>query len=166
MAPDRITGQQYQVAPNSNNITNINPLYTQSIAGNFTSRDATQASVQASYRALNWLSFTGNLGYNLQNASTQAYTPPGEPSDESGGLTLGSLALTRQTGTGMEGDVTATAMKDVGRLTARLSGQLEESTRNFQQFTTTGTTFNSIGATTAGGGHGANEQFLRDTGQD
>ncbi len=148
LAPDRITGQQYQVAPDSNNITNINPLYTQSIAGNWTSRDAAQASVQASYRPLNWLSFTGNLGYNLQNANTQAYTPPGEPSDESGGLTLGSLALTKQTGTGMEGDLTATAMKDIGKLTARVSGQVEESNRQFQQFTTTGTTFNSIGATT------------------
>ncbi len=66
----------------------------------------------------------------------------------------------------MEGDVTATAMKDVGRLTARLSGQLEESTRNFQQFTTTGTTFNSIGATTLAAATVPNEQFLRDTGQD
>lgn len=150
LAPDPVTGQRYQVAPDSNNITNINPLYTQSIAGNFTDRDATQASAQATYRPFNWLSLRGNLGYNLQNANTQAYTPPGEPSDESGGLTLGSLALTKQTGTGLEADASATATKDIGRLTARLSGQVEESNRDFTQFTTTGTTFNSIGARTLG----------------
>ena len=146
LAPDKITGARYVVAPDSNNITNINPLFTQSIAGNWTNRTAAQLSGQITYRPLDWLSFVGNIGYNLQNAKTQGFTPPGEPSNEAGGLTLGSLALTHQTGSGLAAWVSTTAMKRIGKLTSRFSLQVEETNRDFQQFNTTGTTFSSVGS--------------------
>jgi TonB-linked SusC/RagA family outer membrane protein len=148
LAPDRITGQRYIVAPDSNNVTNTNPLYTQSIAGNWTNRTAAQLSGQVTYRPLNWLSFVGNVGYNLQNAKTNAFTPPGVPSDEAGGLTIGSLAITTQTGSGLAAYLSTTAIKEIGQLTARVSAQVEESNRDFQQAVTTGTTFNSVGSQT------------------
>jgi TonB-linked SusC/RagA family outer membrane protein len=152
LAPGVATGTKYVVSPDSNNLTNLNPLYSQSITGNIQHRTASQLSGNLTYRPSNWLTFTANLGYNRQEELTQVYTPPGLPSDGSGGVTLGNLSYTQMQADGLDGFVSATAMHDFGQLTARFTGQVEESHRQMLNMQGTSGTFSSIGAVSLNAG--------------
>ena len=146
LAPGTATNTKYVVSPDSNSLTTLNPLYSQSITGNSQKRTASQLSGNLAYRPYNWLTFTGNIGYNRQEELTQLYTPPGLPSDGAGNLTLGSLSYTQVQADGLDAFVSATALHDFGQLTTRFTGQLEETHRQMLNVQGTSGTFSSIGA--------------------
>ena len=146
LAPGAATNTKYVVSPDSNSLTTLNPLYSQSITGNSQKRTASQLSGNLAYRPYNWLTFTGNIGYNRQEELTQLYTPPGLPSDGAGNLTLGSLSYTQVQADGLDAFVSATALHDFGQLTTRFTGQLEETHRQMLNVQGTSGTFSSIGA--------------------
>ena len=138
-------GTKYKVSPDSANPTVLNPLYLQTISGNVSKRSAAQLSANIQYRPFNWLTLAGNVGYNRQEGTGELFTPPGLPSDEAGGLTTGSLSYTEQHGDGIDAHASATVLRDIGALTARLTGQLETTRRHFIQFAATGTNFSTVG---------------------
>ena len=138
-------GTKYKVSPDSANPTVLNPLYLQTISGNVSKRSAAQLSANIQYRPFNWLTLVGNVGYNRQEGTGELFTPPGLPSDEAGGLTTGSLSYTEQHGDGIDAHTSATVLRDIGALTARLTGQLETTRRHFIQFAATGTNFSTVG---------------------
>ena len=146
LAPGEERGTKYKISPDSANPTILNPLYSQSISGNSTRRNAAQLSGNLNYRPFNWLTIVGNLGYNRQEGISDLYSPPGLPSDEAGGVTLGSISYTEQHADGLAGYTSATVMRNIGLMTARFTGQLETSKRKFLQFNATGTDFTIIGA--------------------
>ena len=152
LAPGTATNTKYVVSPDSNNLTNLNPLYSQSITGNNQKRTAGQLSGNLSYRPYNWLTFTGNIGYNRQEELTQVYLPPGLPSDGAGNLTLGNLSYTQTQADGLDAFVSATALHDFGQLTTRFTGQLQESHRQMLNVQGTSNTFSSIGAVSLNAG--------------
>jgi len=146
LAPGDDFGVKYKISPDTANPTILNPLYSQTISGNYTKRSSTQVNGNVSYRPLNWLTLVGNLGYNRQDGTLNVFTPPGLPSDEAGGVTTGSLSYTEQVGDGLSGFANATVMRDIGALTARLTGQLESNKRKYLQFNATGTNFSTLGS--------------------
>jgi TonB-linked SusC/RagA family outer membrane protein len=148
LAPGDQFGTRYKIVPDSATPTILNPLYLQSISGNSGKRTATQLSANVSYRPLNWLTVNGNLGYNRQEGTTQVFQPPGLPSDEAGGLTTGNLSYTEQLGDGIAGHASATVLRDIGKMTARLTGQAETSKRHFVQFQASGQNYPTIGSQT------------------
>jgi TonB-linked SusC/RagA family outer membrane protein len=148
LAPGDQFGTRYKIVPDSATPTILNPLYLQSISGNSGKRTATQLSANVSYRPFNWLTLAGNLGYNRQEGTTQVYQPPGLPSDEAGGVTTGNLSYTEQHGDGIAAHTSATVLREVGKLTARLTGQAETSKRYFVQFQATGQNYPTIGSQT------------------
>jgi TonB-linked SusC/RagA family outer membrane protein len=148
LAPGDQFGTKYKVSPDSANPTILNPLYVQSIAGNYNNRSASQLSANAQFRPLNWLTLNGSLGYNKQDGTAQVFTPPGLPSDEAGGVTTGTLSYTEQHANGLEAHGNATFLRDIGRLTSRFTFQMETSRRHFLQLGATGTNYPTIGSQT------------------
>jgi TonB-linked SusC/RagA family outer membrane protein len=146
LAPGVDLGTRYKVSPDTANPTILNPLYLQTISGNYTKRSSTQINGNVSYRPLNWLTLVGNLGYNRQDGTLNEFQPPGLPSDEAGGLTTGTLRYTEQLGDGLSGFANATVMQSIGLLTARVTGQVETNKRKYLQFIATGTNFNTQGS--------------------
>lgn len=137
-------GSPFRVFPDSATAT-TNPLYLQHYRDNHDRRARSVISSNALFRPLNWLSLTGDFGYDRSDRVRDNYTPPGLAADNNGGLTLGSLGYEEDEGDTYNASLGVTAMRDFGGLNVRLTGKGESQRERALAFSASGTQFAIVG---------------------
>ncbi len=140
-------GFPYVIVPDSVTLY-TNPLYTQFIADNVISRARTTINVNGLYRPLPWLTLAGDANYDRGDLNQITYTARGTPTvTTTGGLSpsTGSLAIANNASDGYLFTGTATATKQIGDLTLRLSQRGEARREYNPSLSTTGTDFATEG---------------------
>jgi TonB-linked SusC/RagA family outer membrane protein len=133
-------GSPYRVFPDSAAST-TNPLYLQHYRERQERRVRSLISTNANFRPTNWLSLTGDFGYDRNDRIVDNYTPPGLPTDNNGSLSTGSLSYQENEGDSYNGSLGATFLQNFGGLTARWTTKGEVSNEKALTFTATGTDF-------------------------
>ncbi len=146
-APFPQFGFPYVIVPDSVTLY-TNPLYTQFIADNVVRRARTLINVNGVYRPFSWLSVAADGNYDRGDLNQVSYTARGTPLvTSSGGLSpsTGSLYIANNITDGYILTGTATATKQFGALTARLSERAEARREYNPSLNTTGTDFATEG---------------------
>jgi TonB-linked SusC/RagA family outer membrane protein len=137
-------GSPFRVFPDSASST-TNPLYLQHYRDNHDRRVRSVISTNGLFRPLDWLSLTGDFGYDRSDRVRDNYTPPGLAADNNGGVTLGSLSYEEDEGDTYNGSVGATATHDFGGLNVRLTGKGESQRERALTFAASGSQFAIVG---------------------
>ena len=133
-------GSPFRVLADSASTT-TNPLYLQHYRDNRTRRARSLISTSGHFNPYGWLTFTGDLGYDRLDDLTDNYTPPGIPSDNDGGVSLGSLLYREDETDSYNGSLRSTMLYDVGGLTTRLTFAGEMQRERDLRFTAQGSNF-------------------------
>ena len=94
--------------------TTTNPLYLQHYRDNRTRRARSLISTSGHFNPFTWLTFTGDMGYDRLDDITDNYTPPGIPSDNDGGVGLGSLRYREDETDSYNGSLRGTLLRETG----------------------------------------------------
>jgi TonB-linked SusC/RagA family outer membrane protein len=143
--------------------TLTNPMYLQQVRDNSERRARTLINGNASFRPFNWLTITGDAGYDRGDRITDNFTPPGVPDDDGEGITTGSIRYEEDEVDGLTGSVGGTLLKDFGQLTTRLTARGEMQRERNLFFRADGTDFQVNGVRDlAGAGSKTNTSTLSD----
>jgi TonB-linked SusC/RagA family outer membrane protein len=149
MRPD-VSGAPFVINPDTGS-TSTNPLYLQYIRRRQTREAGTQFNADANYRPFTWFTLAGNIGYRRRDQVLDNFTPPGFVDTDGVGLTQGTLNL-RETETDVaSGRLAGTVLKDIGRMTTRLTLAGESRRDKSLQFQATGDGFAITGVTDLSG---------------
>lgn len=118
-----------------------NPLYLQHYRDNVTRRERTLINGTVEWRATNWLTFNSDLGYDKASDVVDNYTPPGLPSTDGESITTGSIFFSQDAPDGLTVTGSATALKDIGALTARFTLRAEQNRERDRFFSESGSDF-------------------------
>ncbi|MCC6318757.1 MAG: SusC/RagA family TonB-linked outer membrane protein [Gemmatimonadaceae bacterium] len=146
-APFPSFGFPYVIVPDSVTLY-TNPLYTQFIKDSVASRQRTLINVNGAYRPFSWLTLAADGNYDRGDVNLTGYTARGTPLVTStGGLSpsTGSLNIQNNTTDGYIMTGTATATKQLGGWTFRLSERGEQRREYNPSVSTTGTDFATEG---------------------
>ncbi len=148
-APDPFPkfGFPYVIVPDSVTLY-TNPLYTQFIADNVIKRARTLINVNGVYRPFSWLTVAADANYDRGDVSQISYTARGTPLvTGTGGLSpsTGSIFISSNVTDGYIMTGTATATRQFGDLTARLSQRGEARREYNPSVSATGTDFATEG---------------------
>lgn len=146
-APFPSFGFPYVIVPDSVTLY-TNPLYTQFIGDNVVKRARTLINANGVYRPFSWLSLAADANYDRGDLNQVTYTARGTPLVTStGGLSpsTGSLAIANNITDGYILTGTASATKQFGLLTLRLSERGEARREYNPSLSTTGTDFATEG---------------------
>lgn len=137
-------GSAYRAKPDSASSL-ANPLYLQRYRDNNTRRTRSIINGTVSYRLSSWLSFNGDIGYDKGDRIVDNYTPPGLPSTDGESITTGSISFAEDEVDGLTLSGSATALKDFGLLTTRLTVRGEQQHERNLYFTQSGSNFTVAG---------------------
>jgi TonB-linked SusC/RagA family outer membrane protein len=132
---------QYVQQPDSS-VTTENPLWLQTTRDNFGSRARTQASANARYSPINWLTLDAQLSYDRADANSQIYVPKGTPTSTTEDIPSdGTLEMSNQRVDSYNGSIAATALRQFGELAARATFRATMEREVSESFDAEGTDF-------------------------
>ena len=141
--------------------TLTSPLYYQQTRDDKQRRSRTLVNGNASFRPYNWLTFTGDVGYDRGDRIYDQFTPPGVPDDDGSGVETGFLHYEEDEVDGLTGSLGATLLRDFGKLTTRLTARGEMQRERNLYFEAEGTDFTINGVRDlAGAGSKTNSSQL------
>jgi TonB-linked SusC/RagA family outer membrane protein len=144
--------------------TITNPLYSQQVSDNTQRRSRTLLNTNISFRPYNWLTFTGDVGYDRGDRVVDRFTPPGLPDSDGSGVTTGSLRYDEDEVDGITSSVGATFLQSFGDLTARLTTRGEMQKERNLYFRADGSDFIVAGVRDlAAAGTKTNQSTITDT---
>jgi hypothetical protein len=138
--------------PLSGNVDN--PLYDLQVLQKNNDRDRFTGTYRASYRAFNWLTADGNVGYDMSNQVFKNYTPVGY-TNSSGNASQGGLFTQNTIDRSYNINLSLTSTKQFTswlRNTTKLAGLYEDQTNNFTNVSASALTVPKVPEFTSAGG--------------
>ena len=138
--------------PLSGNVDN--PLYDLQVLQKNNDRDRFTGTYRASYRALNWLTADGNVGYDMSTQVYKSYTPVGY-TNSSGNASQGGLFTQNTNNRSYNINLSLTSTKQFTswlRNTTKLAGLYEDQTNNFTNVNASALTVPKVPEFTSAGG--------------